>query len=107
MISIYFKIRRAFHIHRRCKKAFFRKWNFIKFSLQGVKFGKNLKIQNSVYLELNKGASLTIGDNFCFTSGDALNPLVRNIKGCIKIAENATVMIGNNVGMSGSVIRAQ
>lgn len=81
-------------------------WNRIKFRLKGVTYGKNPKIYNNMFLSLHKGASLNIGNNFVFTSDDCLNPLSRNIKGCIVAYPKATITIGNDVGMSSPCIWA-
>ena len=47
-----------------------------------------------------------IGDNFHFTSGGGINPICRNLRGCIH-TDNKTsqIIIGNNVGMSSAVLR--
>lgn len=54
-----------------------------------------------------KNSSLTIGDNFVFTSGDAINPLCRNIRGKIFIDESASISIGNNSGISSACLWAK
>ena len=53
------------------------------------------------------GAQIVIGDNFVFTSGEAYNPLARNIRGGIYLEENAVLKIGNNTGISSSSIRVK
>lgn len=77
------------------------------FNLKGANFGRNLKVFNRFYLMLSRNSNLSIGDNFVFTSGDGLNPLCRNIRGKIYIEENATVVIGNNTGISSACIWAK
>lgn len=77
--------------------------NLVKFWLFGVKFGKGLCVHGHIGL-LIKG-SLSIGDNFYYSSGRHINPLSRNVQGNITINKGARVIIGNNVGMSGTVIR--
>lgn len=69
-----------------------------------VKFGKNIKIFNSIYFNKSITAKLVIGNNFKFTSGCGINPICRNIKGQIFIEDKAYVKIGNNVGMSSTCI---
>lgn len=78
--------------------------NYLIFSVKGVSFGKNLNIVSKMYLKLGSEAQITIGDNFTFTSGDCINPLCRNIRGCIVANPKASIIIGNNVGISSSSI---
>lgn len=72
----------------------------------GIQYGKNMQIYNKVYI---KGyGKITIGDNFVFTSDDAINPICRNIRGCFDtMNKDAQITIGNNVGISSACIRAQ
>lgn len=80
-------------------------WNRIKFRLYGIKYGRNLKVFNSLYIRKHKDSMITIGDNFTFSSGGCYNPLCRNLKGCIRTSINAKIFIGNNVGISSAVLR--
>ena len=82
----------------------FRIYNKFLFYLAGVKYGKNLRVYNHIYLNIYKGSNVTIGNNFTFTSGSAINSLCRNIKGCIYTAPNAILKIGNNVQIGGDCI---
>jgi len=56
---------------------------------------------------MHPGASLTIGDNFTFSSGDGINPLCRNLRGKIFIDKDASIVIGNNVGISSACLWAK
>lgn len=80
-------------------------WNRIKFKMYSVKYGKNFKVYNKIYMRLGEGARVEIGDNFVFLSGDNLNALARNLRGCITLSPNVTLKIGNNVGISSSSLR--
>ena len=80
-------------------------WNRMKFKMYSVKYGKNLKVYNKIYMRFGEGARVDIGDNFVFLSGDNLNALARNLRGCITLSPNATLKIGNNVGISSSSLR--
>lgn len=82
----------------------FQKYNRLLFYLAGVKYGKNLRVYNQIYLNIYKGSNIIIGNNFTFTSGSAINSLCRNIKGCIYVAPNATLEIGENVGISSACL---
>lgn len=89
----------------RYKNKFYIVWNRIKFKLYGVNYGKNFKIYNKIYLLFGKGAKIEIGDDFTFTSGDNINALARNLRGSIRLSPNATLKIGNNVGIGSACIR--
>lgn len=80
---------------------FMNRW---KFTLKGVSYGKNLRVMNYMYLQMGIRSRCEIGDNFTFTSGDAINPLCRNIRGCISVRNDAILKIGNNVGVSSPCI---
>lgn len=93
-------------IPRRIKAEFYMRWNLIKFYLCGVSMGKGCKLYNKIYLYIARGGIAVIGDEFHFTSGDCLNPLCRNLEGVITINQNASLRIGNNVGISSGCIWA-
>lgn len=82
-------------------------WNRMIFWIYGVKFGDNMLIYNRIYLLIDYSANIYIGNNFLFTSGEAFNPLCRNIRGCIYVAEGAIIQIGNNVGISSACLWAK
>ena len=52
----------------------------------------------------NWGARTSIGDNFYFSSGDAVNPMTSNLLGAVYVEPGAELTIGNNVGMSSTRI---
>ena len=93
---------------RKLRFHFYKNWNFLIFKINGVKFGRNLKVFNRLYLFKHPEAIITIGDNFFFTSGDSFNPLCRNIRGSIYLPENRSeLIIGDNVGISSACIWAK
>lgn len=65
----------------------------------GVVFGRNLQIPGKVSW-LIREARISIGDNFYFSSGDAVNPMTSNLQGAVYVEPGAELSIGNNVGMS-------
>lgn len=65
----------------------------------GVVFGRNLQIPGKVSWLIG-GTRISIGDNFYFSSGDAVNPMTSNLQGAIYLENGASLKIGNNVGMS-------
>ena len=91
-------------IPRKMKEFIFRYFNRFLFFLAGVDFGKHLDVCTGMTLKKYKGAKVVIGDNFCFSSGSTINPISRNIRGCIFVNSNATLHIGNNVGISSACI---
>lgn len=84
--------------------------NYLKFKMAGVEMPNDIKgfnVKNKFYLNIKKGGRVKIGNNFTFYSGDCLNPLGRNLYGCISVDENAILSIGDNVGISASTIRCR
>lgn len=92
---------------RKIRKFFYIYWNRFLFRLNNISYGKNTLIHNQLYLIKHPTANITIGDNFVFTSGEAFNPLCRNIRGCIYANENSVINIGNNVGISSACLWAK
>ncbi len=81
-------------------------WNRFYFRLLGVRYGKNLHVNNKVYIRGWGG--LVIGDEFRFSSGDGINPICRNIRGEIYFdSPEAKIVIGDRVGMSSTCLRAE
>lgn len=99
--------KRLFGLPRFIRKIFYQRWNRFIFLCNKVEFGCNMKVYNCFHLAKHPLAKIVIGDNFLFTSGEAFNPLSRNIRGCIYAGEGASIQIGNNVGISSSSIRAK
>ena len=103
---MFYIVGKFLRIPRRIKAEFYMRWNLIKFYLCGVSMGKGCKLYNKIYLYIARGGIAVIGDEFHFTSGDCLNPLCRNLEGVITINQNASLRIGNNVGISSGCIWA-
>lgn len=91
---------------RKLRKIFFMHYNKFIFYLAGIHYGKNMRITNNIYLDINSKSYINIGNNFVFTSGEAFNPLCRNIKGSIYTKKGAQIIIGNNVGISSACLWA-
>ena len=88
------------------RSIFYRNWNKLYFKLIGIKFGKNMRVFDKIYV-VGRG-QITIGDNFVFTSGSSINPICRNIRGCIHtVTEDSKIIIGHNVGISSACLWAQ
>lgn len=97
-------LKKIFRIPFIIKKHFYIKWNKLLFNLNDINYKPGLKVFGYIYLRIRPNTSINIGHNFNFTSGLGINPLSRNIKGYIFVAENGILNIGNNVGISSSCI---
>lgn len=95
---------KSYLIRRKIRYYFYLIWNRIVFYLNNISYGKNLRIYNKFYLLKHPTACIEIGNNFIFTSGEAFNPLCRNIRGCIFADQNLKLKIGNNTGISSACI---
>lgn len=102
--SVLFKLP---NIKRKLKYPFYLKYYRFIFNLLKIKHGKNLRIYNKIYLNIDYRSKIEIGDNFLFTNDDAINPLCRNIRGCINATKGSKIFIGNNVGISSACIWAK
>lgn len=91
-------------IPRYVRQLFYLPFNRFFFRSAGAKIGSNFYVRNRVYLKMYKNASVIIGNFFTMESGESINPIVRNVKACIFVDTNATLLIGNNVGISGATI---
>lgn len=97
----------VFRIPRFVRKLFYKRFNRLLLSLLGVEYGKNLLIHNKTYFKLRAGARLKIGDDFVLTSGEAYNPLCRNLRAILYLDKNARITIGDNCGMSSPCVWAK
>ena len=82
------------------RTKFYPMYNQILFKLNNVHHGKNFKVFNKIYL-IGKG-TIRIGNDFMFTSGDCINPISRNLRGCIYTEPHSKITIGDRVGISSS-----
>lgn len=101
------QLNKIFRIIPYCISHYYIKWNRVKFRIYKVKFGKNFRVYDRIYLTMHTGASMIIGDNFVFSSGNGINPLCRNIRGKIFIDRNAHISIGDNTGLSSACLWAK
>lgn len=70
-----------------------------------IKLGKNIRFQGKTYFRTLPKTSVTIGHNCIFLSNHASN-LIGIYTPCVisTIKKNATIVIGNNCGFSGTTI---
>ena len=74
--------------------------NRLRFIAEGVSLGPRSRIRGWVKLVRKRGAEITIGERFNFSSGLNINRISRRQTGCICAEEGARIAIGDNVGMS-------
>lgn len=99
-------IYRFFRIYPALKQVFYLHWNRLYFRLLGIEYGNNLQVNNKVYIR--GWGDLKIGEDFRFSSGDAINPICRNIRGEICFdSPDSKIIIGDRVGISSACLRAQ
>ena len=108
LLSLY--TRKFLHFPRFLRKQFYLRYN--RLCLRGCigwnHLGKRSMIFNHIYLDIHPDSKVKIGDDFTFTSGECINPLCRNQRGCI-VAErpNSIIEIGHHVGMSSPCLWAK
>ena len=103
MNGLFYKL---FRIIPKIRTILYRNWNRLYFRLIGVDYGKNMQVFNKVYVSGH--GRIEIGDNFVFTSGSNINPICRNLRGCIHtVTKDSKITIGNNVGISSACIWSQ
>ncbi len=99
----------ALKIVRKIRYVFSKAYNRILFARnpQITLTGKTKPIViGHVYLKIEKNASLVVGDKFLMYCGFGQNPIGRNIFSAIYIEKDASVKIGDNVGVSNSTLWA-
>lgn len=108
MMNIKSFFAKSLRIPRRLSMIYYIRFNRFKFWLNGVSFGRNMQVYNKIYLNKARGSKITIGDNFIFSSGEAFNPLCRNIRGCIYTAyPSSRITIGDGFGISSACLWAK
>lgn len=77
--------------------------NRLRFYAKGVKLGNNCHLLG--WISIVGNGKITIGDNFCMTSGEHINPISSNLQASIFTETQSSVIhIGDNVGMSSTRI---
>tara|TARA_R110000787_G_scaffold6697_9_gene23285 strand:- start:3512 stop:4063 length:552 start_codon:yes stop_codon:yes gene_type:complete len=77
-------------------------FNYIKFKIFDIKFGKNFKVNGSLFLK-GKG-SIVVGDNVIINSSYIHNPIGGQTFTSLVVENKAKLHIGNNVGLSNCAI---
>lgn len=78
--------------------------NKIKFLLNGVKVGKNVRIRGTVDIRQPDDGEIIIGDNVLINSAAWANPIGWSDKTRFELFDNGSIYIGNNVGISNVAI---
>ena len=95
----------VFRVFTMVRSIFFQYINRLWFYIIGVKYGRNMRVFNKIYIS-GKG-NIIIGDDFIFTSGANVNPLCRNIRGTMHVPyKHSKILIGNRVGISSACLWA-
>lgn len=81
-------------------------YNLLRLWLYGVEHGYHCVIHGKFYIKLFPTARLKIGDNFYCSSGWNINALSANQRGGVYATHDASIIIGDNVGMSSPILWA-
>lgn len=100
-------LNKLFRVSRKLKIFYYKRFNRLKFTLSGVKFGKDMTAICKIFLYLGENSRVTIGKNCTITSGEGINPLCRAQRAMIYAEPNARITIGNGTGMSSPCIWAK
>lgn len=90
-----------------CRRYVYIAINKFVFYVNGVRFGKKMRVYDRTYLSISQGGCMVIGDAFKLTSGDGINPLCRNLRAKIFVEKGAVIKIGNNTGLSSPCLWAK
>jgi len=98
----------VFKVVRKIKRTLFRVFDraLSRVIIYGnnVKIGKQIKFNGVPFVDVNKRGICVIGDNCSFNSRLFYNPIGRNQRCQIVVGKDAVLTIGENVGMSSTVI---
>jgi len=97
-------MRRFFKQIKRIQNFASSKINKVYFKLNNIKYGKKLIVHGRIGLRISPLSEVTIGDSFYSSNGNFINPISRNISGCIATNEGAVIIIGDNVSISSTSI---
>ncbi len=81
-------------------------YNLMRLKMYGVQCGRHCVVHGKLYVHLFPSAKVKIGNSLYFSSGWGVNALCANRRGMIYATHDACITIGNNVGMSSTVLWA-
>lgn len=93
-------------LFKRIRNRISKYFNLLRLNIYGVEYGSGCTIHGKLYIKLFPTAKCIIGNNLYFSSGWNINALCTNRRGTIYATDNAEIIIGNNVGMSSTVLWA-
>ena len=92
-------------IFYRVNKSYTRIYSLFLFKMEGIIYGKNIKIFGVPIVYVSKhGGIIKIGDAFSMNSGRYYNQIGRQQKCFLIVGDNSKIIIGNNVGISSTAI---
>lgn len=99
-------IRSIMRFTKRVRNRLSSYYNLLRLKMYGVEYGRHCVIHGKLYITLFPTAHVKIGDDLYFSSGWGINALCANRRGMIYATHDACITIGNNVGMSSTVLWA-
>lgn len=90
--------------YHRFRNFYYKLKNLLRFRLYGIHYEQGLCVHGNVGLSIASNANVVIGSNFYMSNGNHVNPLEGNVQGNITVENGATLLIGDNTGMSSPII---
>lgn len=81
--------------------------NKLGFRMNGVRYGKKCCLEGRIWLSVEDGAKVSIGNGCHITGGRFVNRIGRNLASSLSAAKGAALTIGNGCGISSSCIWAR
>lgn len=105
VFSFFFRATRKITFQLRI--IFEKKYTHIILKGNGVKFNSSLVCNGIPQIDVHRTATFTIGNACIINSGLVYNPIGRYTPSFFMVRENATLKIGNNVGISSAALICQ
>ncbi len=99
-------VRQIVRFFKRVRNRISSYYNLLRLKMYGVQCGRNCVVHGKLYVHLFSSAKVKIGNSLYFSSGWGVNALCANRRGMIYATYDACITIGNNVGMSSTVLWA-
>lgn len=99
-------VRQIVRFFKRVRNRISSYYNLLRLKMYGVQCGRNCVVHGKLYVHLFPSAKVKIGNSLYFSSGWGVNALCANRRGMIYATYDACITIGNNVGMSSTVLWA-
>lgn len=92
---------------RKTGTALTRLRNKLNFKINGVKCGKKCCLEGRIWLSVEDGAKVSVGNGCHITGGRFVNRIGRNLASSLSAAKGATLTIGDGCGISSTCIWAR